>query len=131
MTLPTPRTTLRRTVPALCSLGLLFAASACAEESDQLAPEFLAGSGQAEAVSGQLPYAPGPFGFAEGSVLPNYGFVGYVSPIAMIAAAAPRQIMWLAEFYNPTGVGVHEEGSVFPVGTPKPLVLLINMSARW
>jgi hypothetical protein len=110
----------------------LLAATACTvTEDDELAPGFPPGLGQLEAAPSGLPYAAGPFGFGKGSVLPNYGFVGYVDPAAQIAAAAPRQIIWLAEFYNPTGFEVYGAGSVFPAGTPKPLALLIDMSARW
>jgi hypothetical protein len=132
MPLPNPPLSHRRVLATLSSFGLLLAAAGCTVTADdETAPAFPPESGQAATVSSDLAYAPGPFGYDKGSVFPNLAFVGYVEPVAQIAAAAPRQIIRLAEFYNPTGVGVHEEGSVFPVGTPKPLALLIDMSARW
>ena len=121
---------LQRALPALCSFGLLLSATACTVTADdQLAKPFPPESGQVEPVSAEMPYAPGPFGWGKGSVVANHAFVGYVDPMAQVGT--PRQIIRMAEFYNPTGVGVHEEGSVFPAGTPKPLALLVDMSAKW
>jgi hypothetical protein len=120
MSLPTsPRVANRHVFAALSSFGVLLAASGCVVTTDESAPPFPPQSGQAPAATG----------YGIGSVLPNFALVGYVDPTAQ--AGQPRQIIRMAEFYNPTGVGVHEEGSVFPVGTPKPLALLVDMSARW
>jgi hypothetical protein len=127
---PTLPAFLQHALPALCSFGLLLSATACTVTADdKAAPTFPPESGQVEPVSTELAYAPGPFGFGKGSVVANYAFVGYVNPAAQLGG--PRQIIRMAEFYNPTGAGVHEPGSVFPEGTPKPLALLIDMSARW
>jgi hypothetical protein len=129
-TVPTHRP-IRRAGALLPLFALLLGTSSCTTVGDdQAAPPFPYESGQAE-MPDAVAYPAGPFGFAKGSVLANYSFVGYVDPVDQIAQAAPRQIIQLADFYNPTGVEVYGEGSPFPVGQPRPLALVIDMSARW
>jgi hypothetical protein len=73
-------------------------------------------------------YPTGPFGIGKGSIISNYKFVGYVNSVVNNGTLAEIQ---MAEFYNPTGDGVFEEGSVFPVGSAKPKALLIVVASVW
>lgn len=94
-------------------------------EDDQNAPGFPAGAGQEAQAT--LAYPDGPFGVHKGSVIANFAFYGY----ANASAALTLTRIELAEFYNPTGDGLFEEGSVFPVGTPKPRALAITVGSVW
>lgn len=99
----------------------------CGEEADwSLAPGFPEGTGQEPL--GAKAYPPPPYGVAEGSVITSYRFVGF--PNAQKDSSNLQEIE-LAEFYNPTGDGVYEEGSVMEIGAPKPTVLLLTVSAVW
>src|SRR5262245_29653334 len=95
-------------------------------DEGQIAPPFPEGSGQ-EAANAK-PYPDGPYGIGKGSIIANYKFVGYAN--AMLVKDALQQIE-LAEFYNPTGDGVYEEGSVMEIGSPKPKALLIDVASVW
>ena len=90
------------------------------------APEFPTGTGQAPQAAKAYPAAP--FGMAPGSIIANYKLIGF--PNAMKDSTTLKEIQ-LADFYNPTGDGVYEEGSVFEAGTPKPKALLINIGSTW
>lgn len=133
------RAFLRSTFATLTMTGLLFAAAACGTDTetetvveDSYPGEFADDSGQARPGSAELAYPPGPYGFGFGSVVPSYEFIGYINPeIESVAEPPLVQRIRLAEFYNPSGDGVYPEGSVFPVGTPKPKALLLGVSAIW
>lgn len=92
----------------------------------QLAPTFPEGTGQD--AHDTLAYPEGPYGVGKGSVLANYKFVGYANAMKV---SDSLQSIQLAEFYNPTGDGKYEAGSVFEVGTAKPKALLLTVSAVW
>jgi hypothetical protein len=129
-TVPTHRS-IGRAGALLPIFALLLGAAGCTTvDDDRPAPPFPPESGQAVMPQG-VDYPAGPYGFAIGSVLANYEFVGYVDPVNQIAQAAPRQLIQLADFYNPHGDGVYGPGTPFTEGSPKPLALLIDMSARW
>lgn len=91
-----------------------------------LAPEFPDGTGQQ--AHGAKAYPAGPYGIGKGSIIANYKFVGYANAMKINNAL---QSIELADFYNPTGDGVYEEGSVFEVGAPKPKVILIDVASVW
>jgi hypothetical protein len=93
---------------------------------DQLAPAFPDGTGQAG--HSELTYPGGPYGVGKGSIIANYKFVGYANAMKVSDALQPLQ---LAEFYNPTGAGVYEAGSVMEVGAAKPKALLIDVASVW
>lgn len=90
------------------------------------APEFPEGTGQAPQVA--KAYPPGPYGLFKGTVIRNMKFIGF--PNAMKDATAMKEVQ-LADFYNPTGDAVYEEGTIFEPGTPKPTALLINAGSVW
>lgn len=90
-----------------------------------IAPEFPEGSGQL--ANSAKPYPAGPFGIGQGSIISNYKFIGFVNSVAGRDLAEIQ----MAEFYNPDGAGVFEEGSVFPAGSPKPKALLIAVASVW
>jgi hypothetical protein len=122
-------------VAAVATTALLGAlGSGCSDEiepaPDVIAPDFPEGAGQVRQPDANLPYAPGPYGDDIGSVLPNYGFYGWVRPVDDFDQGFVAHIQ-LAEFYNPTGDGTYPEGSVFPVGGAKPKALVIDLSAVW
>lgn len=95
-------------------------------EQDKLAPAFPEGTGQQAANA--KPYPDGPYGVGKGSIIANYKFVGYANSLKVNNAL---QQIELAEFYNPTGDALYEEGTVFEVGTPKPKALLIDVASVW
>jgi hypothetical protein len=96
------------------------------EPVDEIAPAFTDGQGQQ--AHNSKPYPEGPYGIGKGSVITNYKFIGYVNSVSDSTTLVEIQ---MAEFYNPDGNGVFEEGSVFPVGTPKPKALLIPVASVW
>jgi hypothetical protein len=91
-----------------------------------VAPAFPEGTGQQ--AQGSLKYVEGPYGIGKGSVVANYKFVGYANAMKVSDAL---QELTLAEFYNPTGDGVYEEGSKMEIGAPKPKALLIDVASVW
>lgn len=91
-----------------------------------VAPAFPEGQGQSDQIF--KAYPPGPFGIGKGSVIANYQFIGYANALKNSQAL---QNLELADFYNPTGDAVHEDGSVLEVGSPKPKALLLAVSAVW
>lgn len=92
---------------------------------ETVAPEFPAGSGQAPQA--QKAYPSGPFGIGIGSVIYNYKFIGF--PNAMKDSTTLKEIQ-MADFYNPTGDGIYEEGTE-NAGAPKPKALLIDVASVW
>ena len=117
--------------PIFALLGVTAAAIAlvgCSnkEPENQIAPAFPDGTGQQ--AHNSKPYPAGPYGIGKGSIISNYKFVGYVNAMTDNVNLAEIE---MAEFYNPTGDGVFEEGSVFPVGSPKPKALLIPVASVW
>ena len=73
------------------------------------------------AGSGNPQYPAGPYGHDIGTVIQNFKFVGFRNPTASgyVADATTIETIELSEFYNPDS------------DPEKPLVLLINASARW
>jgi hypothetical protein len=110
----------------LSGVGTLGCGVEYEEEDDVPAPEFAPESGQI-AIPGGLEYAPGPYGFVKGRVIPNFTFIGYPN----FMAGSGLTYVSLAEFYNPSGEEVFPEGSPYGAGTPKPRALLMIMSAAW
>jgi len=90
------------------------------------APPFPEGTGQA--APAEKAYPPGPYGISVGSIIQPFTFIGYAAPMVN---ASGYQAINLAEFYNPTGTEVYAEGSLFPVGSPKPKALLMGVAAVW
>lgn len=84
-----------------------------------------------------VPYVPAdceypgePYGIEKGDVIGNIDFeTGLVNALA--APNAPATEISLCDFYNPTRDEVYPAGSAFPVGEPKPRVLVVAMAARW
>ncbi|MBI4706137.1 MAG: hypothetical protein HY744_34005 [Deltaproteobacteria bacterium] len=97
---------------------------------------FDAGQGQPE-LPGALggAYAPGPYGFSKGTVLPDFQFIGYYNYVT--AQPGYYVFVHLSDFYNPTGAEIYAPGSPYCQPDeggncrPKPKALLINMSALW
>lgn len=109
---------------------LLCGSIACGTDYEYEEPDdFPSGSGQEIAASGDLPYAPGPYGISVGSVMPNWRYYGYAHPENDVGG--PMTEIQLAEFYNPTGADVYPPGSVMGEGAPKPKALAVVMSAVW
>lgn len=109
--------------------GLLLGTIGCGTSYEYDEPDdFESGSGQLPVVD-DLPYPPGPYGYGIGSVIPPYEFIGYGHPESEVYG--PMRRIGLAEFYNPTGVELYPPGSAFPEGAPKPVALLLSMSAVW
>lgn len=111
------------------SLSLLVAAGCNSDESDGLsetAPLFPEGQGQ-EANTDAV-YPAGPYGINRGSIVQNFKFVGFPRPDEQTDEAFNVS---LADFYNPTGDAVWEEGSPYGAGRPKPKALMIVVSAVW
>lgn len=96
------------------------------DDSPDVAPSFPEGSGQD--AHGTLAYPPGPYGVGKQSVVANYKFVGYANAMKVSDSLQPIE---LAEFYNPTGDGVYEAGSVLEIGAAKPKALLIDVASVW
>ena len=85
--------------------------------------------GQGQVAVPRMTYPVGAKGISKGSVIENFKFVGY--PDRHDHPELPLQILQMAEFYNPTGDGVFEPGSAFPVGEAKPKALLISVASVW
>lgn len=117
---------MRNTIFALLGVIALVGCGTTNEPEPEIAPAFPEGTGQQP--HNAKAYPAGPYGVGKGSIVENYKFVGYVNSV--VDNVNLREIE-MAEFYNPTGDGVFEEGSVFPVGTPKPKALLIPVTAVW
>jgi len=94
--------------------------------TDQPAPQFPSNSGQA--APAVKPYPAGPYGFSKGSVVENYKFDGYAN--SQKVSNSLQQIE-LADFYNPTGNATYDASSPFPVGSPKPTIILIDVASVW
>lgn len=97
-----------------------------------------------EQQGGVLPYAPGPYGISKGSTIDNYKFLGF--PNSMLNREDMKPIQ-LADFYNPHAhdpnyapADAATDDRLFPPGSPhnvgdvqspKPKVLLIDVSSSW
>jgi hypothetical protein len=106
--------------------------------ADESAPDLEAGQGEGPPVSSAA-YPEGPFGFAEGSILPNLEFLGFPD---FVHRGAELRITKLSDFYNPTGAEVFGEelayygdGQVVPrnlEGLPmKPRAIVMLISSVW
>jgi hypothetical protein len=93
---------------------------------DQPAPEYPPNQGQP--ASNAPAYPAAPYGINVGSIIRNYQFVGYANGENK---ASGMQIVQLADFYNPTGDGVFDEGSVYGAGKAKPKALVIDVASVW
>ena len=117
----------KSTITTAIGAGLLLGSLACGTTYEYDEPDdFDDGSGQ-EQVMNELPYAPGPHGYGIGSVIPPYEFIGYAQP--ELELYGPMRRISLAEYYNPTGNDLYPPDSTFAESTPKPVVLLLSMSA--
>jgi hypothetical protein len=78
--------------------------------------------------SARAEYPPGPYGIEKGSVIEDYELIGFANPVRL-----PKELVTirLSDFFNPTGDGVYPAGGPHPEGQPKPVALLIVMSAVW
>ena len=78
--------------------------------------------------SAEAEYPAGPYGIEKGSVIENYELIGFANPVRL-----PNELVTirLSDFYNPTGDGVYLAGGPHREGQPKPVALLIVMSAVW
>jgi len=103
-----------------------FGLASCAAEAE--IPPFPEGSGQSPRGSTQVAYPNGPYGIAEGSIIPNYEFVGFANAAVNTDG---MQLVQLADFYNPTGDGVYPKGSPYGENLKKPKALLVILSAVW
>ena len=112
--------------PAFVVLGVLTLTGCSPGEGADLAPAFPEGSGQQP--QGALEYPAGPYGVNKGATIRNFEFPGFINSLEN---NQELELIQLADFYNPTGEGVHEEGSGFEPGSPKPLGLLLSVSAVW
>lgn len=110
---------------ALALLGITGCSTEYVEGDGEPAPEFSA-IGQEE-VPEAAEYAPGPYGYEKGKILPNFTFIGFPN----FMANSGMTYVQLADFYNPTGTEVFPEGSPYGAGQPKPKALLMLMSAAW
>lgn len=103
--------------------------------ADESAPDFEAGQGD-ELPQSEASYPEGPFGFNEGSILPNMEFLGYPD---FANRGAELRITKLSDFYNPTGAEVFDESLAYygdganaprdaagNVYKPRALVMLIS-----
>jgi hypothetical protein len=123
----------------------MLAAAGCGNEVDLLSPSDGStsqptgngGGGDASGAGGstgagqppKLPraYPDGPYGYAKGSVIEDYAFIGY--PDASISREPV--VMQLSDFYNPTGDGTFPAGSPYGEGRPMPRALCIDIGAAW
>lgn len=116
-------------VAAALGAGLALGTLACGTTYDYDEPdEFAPSSGQGQRAD-ELPYPAGPFGYGVGRVIPPFEFIGYTHPESELYG--PMRRISLAEFYNPTGVEVYGPGGGMPEGAPKPVALLLVVSASW
>lgn len=111
----------KRIAPLLVALALVGCQSG---SGDPVEP--LPGSG----IEVEEGYPEPPYGTTIGLVIQNFGFEGYVDPSAGLGPEA-RVVIELGDLYNPTGDGVHAEGSPFGEGNPLPTVLMVNIAAVW
>lgn len=116
---------MRNTIFALIG-AIALAGCANNEPEPEIAPAFPEGTGQQP--HNAKPYPAGPYGVGKLSIIANYKFIGYVNSVQDSGTLAEIQ---MADFYNPTGDGVYEEGSIFPAGSPKPKALLIPVASVW
>src|SRR5687768_17367196 len=75
----------------------------------------------------RIEYPVGPYGTDVGSIIANFRFRGYPSPMSDNETIGDVQ---LADFYNPTGTEQFPADSIYGA-RPKPKVLLLNVSAVW
>jgi hypothetical protein len=87
------------------------------------------------------PYPPGPYGIAQGAVIPDDKFPGFVNAQA---SNTTLQTISLGDFYNPhAGDASYDPatpdeddrlfppGSPYGAGKPKPTALLIDIASVW
>jgi hypothetical protein len=128
---------LKRCLGLAAAAAIAVAATGCIG-ADESAPDLEAGQGEELPLS-EAAYPEGPFGFAEGSILPNLEFLGYPD---FVHRGAELRITKLSDFYNPTGAEVFGEelayygdGLIVPrnaEGLPlKPRALVMLISSVW
>ncbi len=96
---------------------------------DTMPGDLVEDQGQDPVVNADGNYAPGPYGFVVGTVLPNYDFIGYAN--SKDPSLTGLQYISMSHFYNPTGSDVYPEGSPYGAGSPKPIALNMLTSALW
>jgi hypothetical protein len=118
----------RRLALLVALLGLV----ACTSSSgDPVTPLPETGAGAGGSGGGLvLDYPEGPYGTVVGQTLTNFTFPGYTRPAEGTGEEKRRDIA-MADFFNPTGDGVYEEGSAYGAGSPRPKALMLNVSALW
>lgn len=117
---------LRRALVVIASLALMACTSTSGDPVKPLPEE----GGGGDGGGAEVDYPEGPFGTVAGATIPNYVFPGYARPAEGLGEGA-RVDLTMADFYNPTGDAVFEEGSPYGAGTPKPTALMLNVSALW
>jgi hypothetical protein len=110
---------------AAATLGL--AAAGCVSENVD-APDFEAGQGQDVAAT-DVAYPEGPYGFNEGSIIPDMEFLGYPD---FVNRGAEMRVTKLSDFYNPTSTEVYgEDLAYYGLGQPKPKAIVMLISSVW
>jgi hypothetical protein len=113
-------------VRVLAFVGALAFASGCTSGgAEPLSP--LEGSSGPE-VAGDYP--EGPYGTVAGSVLGNYQLPGWANA-QLNGGVGNERSLSMSDFYNPTGDGVYGPDDAFEEGSPRPLGVVINVSAVW
>jgi hypothetical protein len=107
--------------------ALLLLCAACTSGGDDPVTP-VEGSGEPVVQEG---YPDGPYNSATmGGIIKPFELNGYARPAQGIGEDF-RTLVKFADFYNPTGDGVYEEGSPFGAGEPKPRVLVLVMAGVW
>lgn len=97
--------------------------------TDEEAPDFEAGQGENLPLDAATEYPAGPYGFNEGSIIPNMEFLGYPD---FVADPASLRITQLSDFYNPTSAEVYPEAlQWYGWGQPKPKAVVMLISSVW
>src|SRR5262245_37607159 len=95
-------------------VALLLCAACVSGDDDPVTP--VPGSGEPVVQEG---YPDGPYNSTtQGGTIEPFELKGYARP-ALGTGEQFRTVISLADFYNPAGDGVHDEGSPFGAGEPK------------
>jgi hypothetical protein len=112
-------------VMGFAALAALACGSIACVQEDENAPKFKAGQGQ-EPATDEI-YPAGPYGFSEGSLLPNLQFLSYPDSVGR---PGEIRVTKLSDFYNPTGEDVFSEATPWYTGA-KPRAIVLLISAVW
>lgn len=120
-------TTLKTISGFAAAAAMCWATTGCIQAEEE-APEFEAGQGE-EPPAPSAAYPQGPFGFVEGSILPDLEFLGYPD---FVNRGPEMRITKLSDFYNPTGTEVFgEDLAYYGLGQAKPRALVMLISSVW